>query len=701
MKKLRTLAVIIAGLWCCSTRSATTDNYPDNASGYTDNGLLWTYTEDSFSAHLYIDGDGEMDNYSSTSPSPWAQYLRYVSDIVIGEGITTIGDYAFNYSNAKLKNISIPTTVTSIGQRAFSGGICETVPLVVIPEGVTTIGAYAFYNIGSRNNKSATVVLPSTLRTIGDHAFYCSAGTEDDSYRITVYSLASTPPSISGETFCIDDNEDATVYCPNPSAYSEWLGGAYLGGDGKSMPFSSYGITGNQFWGYNNGTLSLYPSDGKVSGYNNINMNNVSSVKINGYVTSVAESAFLGYIKLKSITIPSPVTEIGNNAFNGCISLKTATVPDGLLSIGEKAFSGCQSLTSFTIPGSVVGVSTNAFEGCYFARDNFVNNSIYVNEYTSGATIFLGEEYDGLFMYGNSDVTGGRPQLTNVTIPESAICIRENAFKFCTKLTDITLPSSMKIIYGGALSYCTALTNIYFKSNPSVPENDLPSSAITHLSLSDAEATDFYAYYANTYADVTYERNLPAGKYGTITLPFTPDAESTGNFIFYQLSSANERELMFDEVAQPQANTPYLYTLREGKSATQITGGQTTIASTINNPETVNNMQMIGSFTNQTIVTGEDASNYYYAYTSADNKLHKILQELTVKPYRAYFKNPAMTTFEVSSYSVYLRGANGIQKISIDDIEDFNDILYDLSGRPATNPVKGNIYIKNGKKLIY
>jgi len=204
MKKLRTLAVIIAGLWCCSTRSATTDNYPDDASGYTDNGLLWTYTKDSFSAHLYIDGDGEMDNYSSTSLSPWAQYLKYASNIVIGEGITTIGDYAF-YSFSypdKLKNISIPTTIMSIGQGAFSQ-TCSTVPLVVIPEGVTTIGANAFNNIGSRNNNRATVVLPSTLRTIGDHAFYCTNGTENSNYMITVYSLASTPPPFQERLFVL------------------------------------------------------------------------------------------------------------------------------------------------------------------------------------------------------------------------------------------------------------------------------------------------------------------------------------------------------------------------------------------------------------------------------------------------------------------------------------------------------------------
>lgn len=361
--------------------------------------------------------------------------------------------------------------------------------------------------------------------------------------------------------------------------------------------------------------------------------------------------------QVKEYIIGDKVDTIGYCAFQDCYDLTNVVIPNSIKKIEDVAFLGCRSLTNINLPNSVTSIGSGAFKNC--------------------------------------------TNLTDITIPDSVRNIEDATFRGCSNLTNVSLPTSIDSIGWEAFYDCPKLSSITFNSNPFVNDEAIPADITIHLNLSDEEATDFYAYYANTYADVTYERNLPAGKYGTITLPFTPDAESTGNFVFYQLSSANEKELMFDEVAQPQANTPYLYTLREGKSATQITGGQTTIASTINNPETVNNMQMIGSFTNQTIATGEDASNYYYAYTSADNKLHKILKELTVKPYRAYFKNPAMTTFEVSSYSVYLRGANGIQKISIDDIEDFDHMLYDMSGRPVSNPVKGNIYIKNGKKLIY
>ena len=395
------------------------------------------------------------------------------------------------------------------------------------------------------------------------------------------------------------------------------------------------------------------------------------------------------------------------NEYTGDIVIpQTVTYADKtftVIAIGESAFRGCTGITSLTIPANVTSIGNNALDG-----DHTNLSKLTIEDATTPLT--LGHcpngESQGWGLFCTCRLTEpiyiGRDLVYNSTHLGGY-----SPFNLCNGNTVPSVTFGKYVtevgnnLFGEVSAIWSSLKNIYFNSNPALGYGALYASATIHLNLSDEEATNFCADNANTYADVTYERNLPAGKYGTITLPFTPDAESTSTFVFYQLSSANERELMFDEVAQPQANTPYLYTLREGKSATKITGGQTTIASTINNPETVNNMQMIGSFTNQTIATGEDASNYYYAYTSADNKLHKILQELTVKPYRAYFKNPAMTTFEVSSYSVYLRGANGIQKISIDDIEDFDHMLYDMSGRPVSNPVKGNIYIKNGKKLIY
>ena len=155
--------------------------------------------------------------------------------------------------------------------------------------------------------------------------------------------------------------------------------------------------------------------------------------------------------------------------------------------------------------------------------------------------------------------------------------------------------------------------------------------------------------------------------------------------------------LIFDEVEEPQANTPYLFSLREGKSATRITGGETTISSVITNSEEVNDWQMIGSFTNQTIATSEDAGNYYYAYTSADNQLHKVTKKLNVKPYRVYFMTDTASPIQLAVRT--RNGGTTLVNVAA-EVEDFAPaVYYDLSGRRVESPTKG-LYIVNGKKLI-
>ena len=110
---------------------------------------------------LTLSGSGAIPNYSSSTPSPWSGYTFYT--VVIEEGITGIGDYAFYQSEAL--SVYIPDSVKTIGQNAFyKSDLVE----VTIPGTVKAIGNSAFYECG--NLISATVL--EGVETIGDSAFY-------------------------------------------------------------------------------------------------------------------------------------------------------------------------------------------------------------------------------------------------------------------------------------------------------------------------------------------------------------------------------------------------------------------------------------------------------------------------------------------------------------------------------------------------
>jgi len=87
-----------------------------------------------------------------------------VTDLVIPDGITLIGDYAFTQCPS-LASVTIPEGVTSIGNHAFRN--CSNLSSITIPEGVTSIGEYVFDGCSG----FTSISLPKSLSSIGHCAF--------------------------------------------------------------------------------------------------------------------------------------------------------------------------------------------------------------------------------------------------------------------------------------------------------------------------------------------------------------------------------------------------------------------------------------------------------------------------------------------------------------------------------------------------
>ena len=342
MKK-RIFSFVLAVLMIASLLPATAlaaDVVASGTCGAEGNGSNLTWTLDSEGV-LTISGSGDMYNYGSSDFSaPWDGSRSRVKSVVIADGVTSIGEYAFFYCES-LTSVTIPDSVTSIGKYAFF--CCTSLTSVTIPDSVTSIGRFAFSNCTSLTS----VTIPDSVTSIGEYAFYyCKS--------LTSMTIPDSVTSISSSTFA-SCTSLTSVTIPN----SVTSIGEYAFYDCKSLTSVTIpgSVTSIGLYAFASCTslTGIWVAEG-----NSHYANDASGVLFNKDKTTLVQcpGAFAAY------TIPDSVTSIGDNTFDHCTSLTSVTIPDSVTSIGEWAFYWCTSLTSVTIPDSVTSIGDNTFDHC-------------------------------------------------------------------------------------------------------------------------------------------------------------------------------------------------------------------------------------------------------------------------------------------------------------------------------------------------
>lgn len=325
-----------------------------------------TYTLDS-DGLLKISGSGNMNDYYIGS-SPF--YLnKDIKEIVIGDGVTSIGDCAF-LGCSSLTSIEIPDGVTSIGMSVFDS--CSSLTSIEIPVGVTSLKDFVFYGCSSLTS----ITMPEGLTSIGGGAFYgCS--------NLTSIEIPDSVTSIGNIVFFNCSNLN-TIYCYKNSTADK---------------YTDYPSTAKKVYLDDVTTTERTTENTSVT-----ETTTVKNTETTTETTTTVENLFnfnsstgtiTGYSgSEKVVNIPSTiggiyVKAIGENAFKNNTDIETVIIPEGVNSIEDFAFYKCTGLKYVSIPESVTSVSEDGFYRCGALNVTCKKGSTAdnISLYPSGSTI--------------------------------------------------------------------------------------------------------------------------------------------------------------------------------------------------------------------------------------------------------------------------------------------------------------------------
>ena len=153
-------------------------------------------------------------NASHTSDAAFSN-CKFLTSITIPDSVTSIGQGAF-YGCSSLTSITIPDSVTSIGEYAFYG--CSSLESITIPDSVISIGNYAFYNCSSLT----FITIPDSVTSIGQGTFYGCTSLKNITIPKSVIKIGSYNSYIGYiSAFSGEMHLTHIFYCGNHDEYNQ------------------------------------------------------------------------------------------------------------------------------------------------------------------------------------------------------------------------------------------------------------------------------------------------------------------------------------------------------------------------------------------------------------------------------------------------------------------------------------------------
>ena len=702
--------------------------------------LTWSLADD---GTLSITGTGAMKTADTYGKYPWNNYCSSVTAITIGEGITSIAPYAFGGQNyidiySNVKTVTLPSTLTSIGDEAFRGCTGSDFKSVVIPAGVTSIGGNAFYGCtGVANVYCYADPTKLTWEDTGDDFIVDNTNPKQTKCHVADASAWSGFSGVN-VTFVGDlattsipyiDANGNTQYCTdftvltNSTDVSNLPGGWYVV-KGDVNYTSTVTFTGSATLILANGcTMNVGTSESPINAHGISVTGNGNDLIIYGQSLDEATAGHLNvYVNSEhddGINVDDAYVQ--HSGIVNIVSYDCGIVAEGKFD---------------TMSHPIDGTGTVTINGGKITATSSKNYGIYAGSLVtiSGGNVSASGDQHGIYTYGNIILGWTNP---TDRIYASIYCAHGN----------------VSIANGKAM---TDGTKAYTSATPSATLEELENKTLQPITgvsvtkdgsgnltatLDPSSEEEINIPVAIEVDHVTVNRTYENGKASTVYLPFTIAYDKVTGGTFNTFTSVDEGAtpwtVTYTEVTSGniEANTPYIF-LPDGTNSGKIVvdNGTDQVSVCTGNPQTTKQglWEFIGTYkrikwthdtTDQEYNAEREAEiGQVYGFAANDSGTDhvgdfvKVGNDVWINPGRAYLKRTpaagarALTPDDETQQlpevmKVVIVSADGttteIGTLNTRTGEITTDEWYSLDGQRLNGkPTKKGIYIHNGIKVV-